>query len=318
MRKNRIFTTVGAVVLISTSALLMTACNDKDTAAGPTSSQLAQPMGTGQPDGTSPGGSSTNGQATVRSIGKTGWYEGFDITVDKATVIPDEFGGAKVRIDITYKNTTTDNKTLSTVPTLLVGGQIDGGAGFDNPEVPGKGSAAGNVTTSVQKLSDAQHLLDTLTVVYGTAAENQTIIPLKADGKVESVAPKALTISGTLVQDQTTIQITGGTLTPSYTKGEHGKMDLALHVKIIGGSGIPDGGANIFYEYFSVKTPDGQSLPADDRGPINELLERNQTIDNAKDFAIFVVPSPGSGTYVLTYDATKGASTAPTFSFTVN
>ncbi|WP_157556982.1 hypothetical protein [Nocardia acidivorans] len=306
------------MVLISTSALLMTACNDKGTKAGPTSSQLAQPMGTGQPGGSSPGGSGTNGQATVRTIGKTGWYEGFDITVDKATVIPDESGGAKVRIDITYKNTTTDNKTLSIVPTLLVGGQIDDGAGFDNPAVPGKGTATGNVTTSVKKVGDAQHLLDTLTVVYGTAAENQTLIPLQAEGKVVSTAPKALPISGTLVQDQTTIQITGGTLTPSYVKGENGKMELALHVKIIGGSGISDGGANIFYEYFSVKTPDGQNLPADGRGPINELLERNQTIDNAKDFAIFVVPSPGTGTYVLSYDATKGASTAPTFSFTVS
>ncbi|WP_153805092.1 hypothetical protein [Nocardia sp. SYP-A9097] len=295
----------------------MTACNDKETKAGPTSSQLAQPMGTGQP-GSTPGGSTTNGQATVRTVGKTGWYEGFDITVDKATVIPDEFGGAKVRVDITYKNTTTDNKTLSTVPTLLVSGQIDDGAGFDNPAVPGKGSATGNVTTTVQKLSDAQHLLDTLTVVYGTAAENQTVIPLRADAKVESTAPKALTISGTLVQDQTTIQITGGTLTPSYTTGEHGKMDLALHIKIIGGSGISDGGSNIFYEYFSVKTPDGQNLPADNRGPINELLERNQTIDNAKTFAIFVVPSPGTGTYVVTYDAKKGEGDAPTFSFTVN
>ncbi|MFF2556577.1 hypothetical protein ACFVUS_36605 [Nocardia sp. NPDC058058] len=309
---------MGAVLVIGTSALLMTACNDKDTKAGPSSSQIAQPMGTGQPGGGNPGGSTSNGQATVRTVGKTGWYEGFDITVDKATVVPDEFGGAKIRIDITYKNTTTDNKTLSIVPTLQVGNEIDAGAGFDNPAVPGKGSATGNVTTTVKKLSDAQHLLDTLKVIYGTAAENQTIIPIAADGKVQSIQPRDLSVSGTLVQDQTTIQITGGTLSPSYTKGENGKMDLALHVKIIGGSGISDGGANIFYEYFSVKTPDGQNVPADIRGPINELLERNQTIDNAKNFAIFVVPSPGTGTYVVTYDAKKGEGTAPTFSFTVS
>lgn len=313
-RKRRICTSIGAAMLIGTSALLLTACNDKDTKAGPTS-EAAAPMGTGQPGETT---AAANGQATVRTVGKTGWYDGFDITVDKATVVPDQYGGAKVRIDLTYKNNTTDNKTLSENPYLQVGKEVDAGASFDNPTVPGKGSAAGDITTSVQKLGDAQHLLDTISVVYGQAADNQTTIPLQADGKVDSIAPKTLDVNGTLVQDQTTIQITGGTLSPSYTKNEHGKMDLALHIKIIGGTGISDGGLNIFTEYFSVKTPDGQSLTADDRSPINELLARSQTIDNAKDFVDFVVPAPGPGTYVVAYDATKGASTAPTFSFTVS
>lgn len=314
-RKHRKFTIVAAAVLIGASAFSTMACNDKDTKAVATSENAA-PMGTGSPGGSQPGG--TSSQATVRSIGKTGWYEGFEITVDKATVVPDEYGGAKIRIDITYKNTTTDNKTLSTYPSLLIGGAIDGGAGADNPEVPGKGSAAGNITTSIQKLSDPQHLIDTLTVVYGQAADNQTIIPLKADGKVESVAPKTLNVSGRLEQDGTTIEITGGTLTPSYTKNEHGKMDLALHIKIIGGSNISDGGRNIYYEFFTVKTPDGQSLPADFRGAINELLNRNETIDNAKNFVVFVVPSPATGTYVVTYDESKGKNSAPTFSFTIS
>lgn len=305
------FSGFGAAVLIGTSALLMTACSDEGSGTGPTTSAAANPMQTGQPE-------SKEGQATVRTVGKTGWYEGFEITVDKATVVPDEFGGAKVLIDITYKNTTTDNKTLGTVPTLQVGKEIDAGAGFDNPAVPGKGSATGNVTTTVQKLSDPAHLLDTLTVIYGEAADNQTKIPLKAGAQVESVAPKNLAVTGKLVQDETTVEITGGTLTPSYTENENGKMDLALRIKLVGGSGISAGGLNVFYDYFTVKTPDGQSLPADIRGPINELLNRNETIDNAKNYVVFVVPTPATGTYVVTYDANKGEGSAPTFSFTVS
>uniref|UniRef100_UPI0005935D15 hypothetical protein n=1 Tax=Nocardia concava TaxID=257281 RepID=UPI0005935D15 len=159
---------------------------------------------------------------------------------------------------------------------------------------------------------------DTLTVVYGTSAENQTLIPLKADAKADSVAPKTLNVSGKLVQDQTTVEITGGTLTPSYTKGERNKMDLALHIKLVGGSGISEGGLNVFYDYFSLKTPDGQSVVADIRGPINELLNRNETIDNADNFVVFVVPAPATGSYVLSYDASKGEKTAPTYSFTVS
>lgn len=307
----RTFSGIGAAALIGASALLMTACGDNGSGTGPTTSAVANPMQTGSPE-------SKNGQATVRTVGKTGWYEGFEITVDKATVVPDEFGGAKVLIDITYKNTTTDNKTLGTVPTLQVGKEIDAGAGFDNPAVPGKGSATGNVTTTVQKLSDPAHLLDTLTVIYGEAADNQTKIPLKAGAQVESVAPKTLAVTGKLVQDETTVDITGGTLTPSYTQNENGKMDLALRIKLVGGSGISAGGLNVFYDYFTVKTPDGQSLPADIRGPINELLNRNETIDNAKNYVVFVVPTPATGTYVVTYDANKGEGSAPTFSFTVS
>ncbi|MGW3539278.1 hypothetical protein ACWDNI_01815 [Nocardia niigatensis] len=311
------FTTVGAAVLIATSAVLMTACNDKDTPGATPTSVSSVALGAGQPGDTGkPGGA--NSQATVRAIGKTGWYEGFEITVDKATVTPDEFGGAKVRVDITYKNTTTQDQALSVVPGVQIGGALDGGAGFDNPDVPGKGSAAGDVTTSVTRLDNAEHLLDTITIVYGTSADNQTLIPLKADGKADSVAPKPLNVSGKLVQDQTTVEITGGTLTPSYTKGERNKMDLALHVRLVGGSGIAAGGLNVFYEYFSIKTPDGRNVVADIRGPIDELLNRNQTIDKADLFAVFVVPAPATGSYVVSYDATKAASTAPTYSFAVS
>ncbi|WP_040688028.1 hypothetical protein [Nocardia vinacea] len=310
--RRRKITTIGAAVLIGSSALLMTACNDKDAKSGPTTTASAQStVGQGQPG-------AKNGQSTVRSIGKTGWYEGFDITVDKATVVPDEFGGAKVLIDITYKNTTPDNKTISNNTYLQVDKEVDAGASFDSPTVPGKGSATGNVTTSVKTLHDAEHLLDTITVIYGQASDNQTKIPLKASAQVEGVAPKTLNVTGKLVQDQTTIEITGGTLAPSYTKNERDKMDLSLRVKIIGGPGISAGGLNVFYDYFTVKTPDGQTIPADIRGPINELLNTNETIDNAKNYVVFVVPSPATGTYVVTYDAKKGEGAAPNFSFTIS
>ncbi|WP_063040853.1 hypothetical protein [Nocardia pseudovaccinii] len=310
--RRRKITTIGAAVLIGSSALLMTSCNDKDTKAGPTTPVSAQStIGQGQPGANS-------GQSTVRTIGKTGWYEGFDITVDKATVVPDEFGGAKVLIDITYKNTTSDNKTISNNTYLQVDKEVDGGASFDSPTVPGKGSATGKVTTSVKTLHDAEHLLDTITVIYGQASDNQTKIPLKASAQVEGIAPKTLNVTGKLVQDQTTIEITGGTLAPSYTKNERDKMDLSLHIKIIGGPGIPAGGSNIFYDYFTVKTPNGQTILADIRGPINELLNTNETIDNAKNYVVFVVPSPATGTYVVTYDAKKGEGAAPNFSFTIS
>ncbi|MBL1074676.1 hypothetical protein JK358_09730 [Nocardia sp. 2] len=303
---------VGVAVLIGASPLLVTACSGTTTTDRPSTSVVAtQVNGQQQPGG-------KDGQSTVRTIGKTGWYSGFEITVDKATVVPDEYGGGKIRIDITYRNTTTDSAQMGIGTYLQVGNEVDGGASFDNPMVPGKGAAVGSVTTSVQKLADAEHLLDTMTVVYGEASDNQTKIPLQAGAKVESVQPKTLTVGGKLVQNQTTIEVTGGTLAPSYTSDERGKMDLAFHIKIIGGSGIPDGGTNIYYDWFTLKTPDGQVVTADIRGPVNELLNRSETIDNAKNYVVFVISEPVSGNYTLSYDATKGESAASTLPITVN
>ncbi|MGW4844001.1 hypothetical protein [Nocardia brasiliensis] len=309
-RHRRLRTAAAAAALLS-AALVLTACNDKDGTATPAA-------GTPPTSAVATGSPGSAAQATVRTVGKTGWFEGFDITVDKATVVPDEFGGAKVLIDITYKNTTLDNKTMSNT-SLLVGTEVDGGASWNNPTVPGNGSAKGSVTTPVKSAKDAEHLLDTMTVVYGQASDNQTKIPLSAAGKVESVAPKTLPVTGTLVQDQTTIEVTGGKLAPSYAKNEHGKDELALHVKISGGPGIAAGGTNIFTEYFSLQTPDGKTVVADDRGQINELLDAGKTIDNPKNYVVFVVPAPATGNYVLTYNNQKaeGAATAPTLAFTV-
>lgn len=294
------------------SALLLSACQGED------GTPVAAPSATATGVAAASGG--TSEQSTVRTVGKTGWYDGFDITVDKATVVPDEYGGARVRIDITYKNTTPDHRTLSSTPSLLVGEEVDGGAIFDSPTVPGNGSATGTATTPVASAKDAEHLLDTMTVVYGQGADNQTRIPLAAAGKVDSVQPKAVKVTGTLVQDQTTIQVIGGRISPSYTKNENGRSDLALRIKLIGGPGIAAGGTNIYYDYFTIRTPDGQTVPADIRGPINELLNATETIDNPKNYVIFVVPSPGTGPYTVTYNAQRqeGAATAPTLSFTID
>ncbi|MBH0777257.1 hypothetical protein [Nocardia bovistercoris] len=307
-----------AAALASASLLLTSACLEEDTSGSPaTTSVIAAPQGGAGGEQGGAGGEQGVRGAVVRTVGKTGWFEGFEITVDKATVTPDEYGGGKVVIDITYKNTTAQNLTLSNNSHLETGKEVDGGASFDNPAVPGKGSATGRVTTPVQKLKDADHLLDTITVVYGESTDNQTKIPLANSGKVESVQPKTLPITGTLVQDQTTVQVTAATLNPSYTKNERGKDELSLRVKFVGGAGIPAGGTNIYYQYFSLRTPDGQTLVADFRGTINELLSRNQTIDKPDNYVVFVVPSPAAGTYVLSYDNSNGVTTAPTFTFTV-
>lgn len=309
--RRRSLTTLGAAALIGVSAVLATGCDDKD------GTPVANPS-VSAPSSVAGGPQASSKQATVRTVGKTGWWDGFEITLAKATIVPSESGGGKFVADIAYRNTTGDNKTLTADAFLQFGTEVDATASWDYVTVPGKGSANGTVTTSLKVVKDPQHLLDQMTLVFGQASQNQTKLPVKAAAPVESVQPKALAVTGRLVQDQTTIEITGGNLTPSYAKDERGKMLLSLHVKIIGGPGVPAGGLNIFDEYFSMRTPDGQQQPADTRSYLNELLEKNQTIDNPKNFAVFLVPSPGTGSYVLSYNASKEADpNAPTLPFTV-
>ncbi|RDI64783.1 hypothetical protein [Nocardia pseudobrasiliensis] len=313
---RRAVISVGASALIGTATVILTGCNDDVVGKPVATPTAAAPSGV---LGGVTGAAQPAGAPVTRTIGKTGWFEGFEITVDKATVTPGQYGGATLVVDITYRNTAAENKALSANAYLQLGGQVDTGASFDNPTVPGKGSATGKITTALRADQNPEQVLDSAIVVYGQATDNQAKIPLAAAGKVDSVRPRALTVAGKLVSDQTTIEITGGTLTPSYAKNERGKYELALHVRIVGGAGIADGGTNIFDDYFSVKSPDGQSLVADSRSPINELLEKNQTIDSPKNNAVFLVAAPGTGNYVLTYDTQKGDGTpAPTFAFTVS
>lgn len=306
---------ISAAAVAAVAALTLTACDDEKGTATPAPSSATPSAAAGAPD---PG--SRSAQSTVRTIGKTGWYDDFTITVDRATVVPDQYGGAEVTLDITYANTGLTDRMLGLTPTLLVSGELDGGATFDSPTVAAGGKGRGEATTPVQSFDDAEHLIDTLTVVYGTATDNQTIIPLAADAEVQSVQPRDIPISATLTQGDTTVTVTGATLHPSYSTGDRGRSDLALRVTLTGGAGIPAGGTNIYYQYFSVRTPDGRTLPADFKGPINELLAANQTIDRPDTVAVFVVDSPGTGAYTLSYNAlgAEGESSAPTASFTID
>ncbi|MBF6212125.1 hypothetical protein IU433_22940 [Nocardia puris] len=309
---------ITGVALIGAALLVTTACLGDETSgtATPADGGTTTTTAPAQP----PAGAPAAGRAVVREIDKTGWYDGFEITVDTATVVPDEYGGADVLLGLTFTNTTLDDKMPGIRAYLQVGDEIDGGAGFDHPTVPAGGSADGKITTSVAVLRDADRLLDSMTVVYGESSGNQTKIPLRDGDDVESVEPRTLDVTGELVQDHTTVLVTGATLAPSYGENERGKMDLGLRITLIGDAGVPAGGANIYYQYFTLTTPDGQTLAADFRGPINELLAANQTIDNPRNSVVFVVPEPATGDYVLTYDALadEDGSGAPTFEFTID
>lgn len=252
----------------------------------------------------------------VRDVGKTGWWDGFAITADRATLTPDGL----LTVDLTYQNLTDQNATPSSSGYLEVDGAVVS-ASFDFPTVPGEGTASGKLEATLSEGGDPEKLLDSAMLVYGEASDNQTKIPLNASGDVASTEPKTLDVSGQLVQDQIVIDVISGTFTPSYQSGEKDKMLLALKVKISCGPECSKYGYNTNVNEFSIKTPDGNSVVADSRSPYCcDALYPQGVSDNADNIVVFVVPAPGTGKYTLTYDnlkLTEAGSRPATMTFTV-
>ncbi len=312
---HRFSRSAAALSCVALAALASTSCgNDSKTSSGSSTSTAAA----------SQGSLSTATHASkplVRTIGKTGWWDGFSITVDKATLTPSSGGGGSLTVDLTYKNLTDQNVSPSPNGFLQVGNEVVA-ADFDDPTVPGNGTATGKATaTLTSESTDLATLLDSVVLNYGKASDNQTKIPLSASGKVDSVEPKTLTVTGRLVQDQIDIDVVRGTLAPSYKSGEKDKMTLDLKIKISCGPNCSQYGYNTGQDEFSVTAPDGASVVADSRSPYCcDALYPGDVSDNEKNVLVFLVPAPGLGKYELKYEnkkLTEAGSPPATLAFTI-
>jgi hypothetical protein len=259
-----------------------------------------------------------------RKVGKTGWYEGFAITIDDVDAEPGFGDNIDLTVNLTYENLGNEERDPAEASVQVDGEVVDGL--FDTPGIPGKGKAGGTITFPVapskgQTAMTPDQAMDKVTLVYGDAGDNQTKLPLAASGKVESIEPKDLTTSGKLVQGQLNIEVAGGSLVPSYRPGEKGKTLLNLRVKITCAADCQASGYNTNRDEFSVTGPDGSSVVADDRSEYCcDAIYPGTVSDDERNILTFVVKSPGTGAYKLTYrhpGMTNAGTAAPTFDFTV-
>ncbi len=259
----------------------------------------------------------------TREIGKTGWYDGFAITVVEATAEQGFGDGVDVTVNLQYQNLGTEDGNPPNAD-IEIDGQTQEGL-FDTPGIPGGGKAKGSVVLTVvpDKPKDTltfDQAIDKVSLVYGDTADNQTSIPLAKSAQVASVEPKDLPAAGTLSQGQITIDVVSGTLVPSYESGEKGKTLLNLRVKLTCAAGCQAQGYNTGVEEFSVTGPDGTSVIADSRSEYCcDALYPETVSDSERNIITFVVPSPGTGAYTLTYknSSLTAAGTAPgTLAFT--
>jgi hypothetical protein len=253
----------------------------------------------------------------TRQIGKTGWYDGFAITVADATAEQGFGDGVDVTVNLNYRNLGTEDGTPPDAD-IETDGETQQGF-FDTPGIPGGGQAKGSVVVTVvpDKPTDTMTLdqaIDKVNLVYGDAADNQSTIPLAASAEVVSTEPKVLPAAGTMSQGQITVDVVSGSLVPSYESGEKGKTLLNLRIKLTCAAGCQAQGYNTGVEEFSVTGPDGTSALADSRSEYCcDALYPETVSDGERNILTFVVPSPGTGTYTLTYKnpSLTAAGTAP-------
>ncbi len=256
----------------------------------------------------------------TRDVGKTGWYDGFAITVDTITAEPGYGSQVDLTATMTYRNLRTESDSPARGSIEVDGLVVDGY--FDSPSIPGGAKARGSVTYTV--VPDAPmtpaEAIDRTELVWGDAADNQTMIPLAVGADVTSVEPRTLTLSGTLQQGQIIVEVVSGALAPSYRSGEKGKSLLDVRVKLTCAPDCSAAGWNTGVEQFSITGPDGNSVVADSRSEYCcDALYPTTVSDSERNIVTFVVASPGTGTYTLTYDNKNLSSTgtaAATFTFT--
>jgi hypothetical protein len=290
--------------------------------------KASQPTGNGQqpgagarPTGTAAAVPATKAPApapVTRKIGKTGWYDGFAITVDEITASQGFDDGVDMKVTFSYHNLGTVDAT-PVEPGIQVAGQVVAGI-FDTPGIPGAGTATGTAIFGVQPPADDNTRLsfddaiDRVTFVYGGAADNHTSIPLAVAAQVDSLEPLDVAPAGQTTQGEIVIEVVGGTLAPSYEPGEKGKSLLNLRVKVSCAAGCSPYGYNTGREEFSVTGPDGKSVTADSRSEYCcDAIYPDVVSDDARNILTFAVPSPGTGAYTLTYDnpSLSSAGSAP-------
>ncbi|MCC6438772.1 MAG: hypothetical protein IT196_27360 [Acidimicrobiales bacterium] len=300
-----------------------------DDGASTTETIASKEAGAVTADTADEAGSSAGGTAGADSepepieltVGKTGWYDGFAVTVDRVQAVSSF--GTEVTVELTYQNLGGETAYAPEARVVLDGEALD--TFPEVPEVPGEAKTSGTIVFGLNEedLDEAGlvEALGTAQLVFGEARDNQTKLPLIPSGTVESTEPKELSVTGTLTHGDLIVKVLGGTLAPSYEEGEKGKAQLDLRFEVSCSATCPGSGFAIDRSMFSVKGADGTSAVADDRSRwCCDAIYPGDIADDADHVVSFVVASPGTGAWTLTFNepnlTTSGTAPVP-LSFTI-
>ncbi|MFC7450043.1 hypothetical protein [Rhodococcus daqingensis] len=245
-------------------------------------------------------GTAAAGEAADITVDKTGWFGGFEITVDKATATPTG-STTDVELELSYKNLVGVKAPPPEEAYLDVQGSVID-VKFEEQTVAGFGEASGTATASVKasgSKADPEQLLDSAALVYGETDSNQTKIPFAEDGKVETIEPRGIPVGQTMgIGTAVTFQLTRAFLWPSYQPGEKGKYELWIeyNAECLDCPGVLS--YAMHRDDFTLTAPDGKSVPADYRSPAGDKsVSSGYNVEGQ--WLVFLIDAPATGAYTL-------------------
>jgi hypothetical protein len=304
------------------AALVLAACGG--STAKPGGSQTA----TGSSSATPSSGPSIGpgGTKTVH-IKTSAWYAGFKIELGDAQYVPPlkptpgvgsfELKHGRVNIDAVFENLGTDSRNFSEALVVSSGDNnyLDATRDQKLPTVPGSKRGEGLISIYV----DDKFAIESAVLTIGQAKYNQAVVPLGKTGKLVSLEPRQLTISGTLVVGESfTMNMTSGEMradTVLYHREQlagYRSLNLTFSVTRTGDNGSYLDASNV-----ALKLPDGTAV-APEVSSYGSLPPKGTTETGRA--AGFKVKAPADGNYTLIVKGKFGAKRADVqveFPFTV-
>lgn len=260
-------------------------------------------------------GSTTGGAEqppVTAAVDRTGWFDGFAITVGQATAT-ESFDGAQVELALAFTNIGRETATIPYQMSVEVAGAVATTSGdLPQNEIPagatGKGTlfvaVPGDVAGGDGGTVDLQRAIDEIVLVYGEQGDNRTLIPLDPAQPVDSVEPRKLDVSGTMAQSSVTVELRGGDLAPGYASGEAGKVTIDLLIAVSCAADCRASGYYSSVDYFTLTDPAGVALVPDrDRTwYCCEAIYPGTVVQGDHTNLVFLVDAPAAGTWTLKYE----------------
>ncbi|MFG2601833.1 hypothetical protein [Streptomyces sp. NPDC048462] len=298
--------------------LVLTGCGGggEDSGSGDTKPASATSDSAG---GTS--ASPASKDATSRTIGKSVYYAGFELTVKTMKYTPaKEPASAQVSLDMLFAN-----QGPQPMPAL---GEMDLGSGdhhypvstgVDLPTVPGKAQSVTKLVFDV----DEDFSADNAVLTVGDAGHVQSVLPLGGSGTAVTNEPRSVDVTTSVTAGPLKIQITDAQLRAdlpkTYSQAESGKQELLLtfDATALSGAKALDYPVITGYDDFTLTEPNGNSIEA---YGTNDTYGDAPTVNVDKGevqhggLAVFTIdkPSEEGAVYKLTVKHMLGDSKTPT------
>lgn len=255
-------------------------------------------------------------------IGSALWWNGFRITLDKATFTPDAGTapnggqpGGVLSVSGAAQNLTDQQRPFageSDQPAVTVGGRS---TALQQPvfdKVPSRGTIALNLEYRLDGPFDPAGT----TVIFGSTDELQSTAVLMSGGAVQTVQPRRVQAGPKASTPVLALAVTGGTADASYRALEKGKYEVRVAVDVTY-SGHASGGYYLAATQFTL-TGAGSVVAAprevDDLSAM-PLPAGSVTVHT---FVSFLLPQPPAPTLTISYDGKQGNGVTGTAELKVN